>query len=467
MLKKNSIIKFAILAIIAVLGVLLCVLPFAVPYSTSNYNGLIGAINKGVELNGGVSAVYECKLPENSDKELSRAIDDSLSKVKEMFANEKYSELSVTRQGGNKISIVVSNAEETDYTFDYIEERKVMSFTLNKYSDDLTSPEVYMTSSVISKVRPGYDYESESYGVTLNFTQEGKKQIEELKEKAKESGNDTVYIYLGEINTENTFAEIAYEDLKGDSLFLTTSSTGSYSLTSTNVTEIAYTIASGSLDVELTLKETAVISAIFGKNTMLYLGICLIAIILGTMAFMWFRYGHLGLLGNLSLVFYLIIFVFLMQAIPFITFNLAAVIGSIVAFALAVFSNVCVFEKIREEYAIGKKIHLSCKGGFKKALWTILDSHVVVALGAIFLWAFVPASLKAFAIAIFAGAIVSVFSSLAMTRYFVNIYLPINSSKPKKLHLYRDKSIKEIKDEEVEIIPEDAVKMATGGDDHE
>ena len=46
------------------------------------------------------------------------------------------------------------------------------------------------------------------------------------------------------------------------------------------------------------------------------------------------------------------------------------------------------------------------------------------------------------------------FSSLVMTRYFVNIYLPINSTKAKRLHLYRDKSIVEIKDDGVEIIKE-------------
>ena len=72
--------------------------------------------------------------------------------------------------------------------------------------------------------------------------------------------------------------------------------------------------------------------------------------------------------------------------------------------------------------------------------------------------------MKVFGIVLIAGAFVSVFSSLAMTRYFVNIYLPLNSSKPKKLRLYRDKNVKQVKEEEVEIIPEDAINKATGGD---
>ncbi len=462
MLRKNSFIKFALLTIIAILGVLLCVCPFAVPNSTSNFNGFAGAINKGIELDGGVSAIYECKLPEDSTKELTAAVDNSLEKIEMMFNNEGYTELVVSRQGGNKVSILASGATENDYAFDFIANRKVMSFTLNKYEEGVL-PTVYMTSSAIAKVRPTYDYEAASYGVVVDFSNEGKAELEDLKKKAEESRNSTVYIYLGEINAENLFAEVNYKDLKGDSTFLSSSS-----ITDGNTaTEAAYSIASGSIDVELTLKEVASISAVFGKNTMLYIGICLILVIVGAMTFMYVRYGHLGLLANLALVFYLVIYTFLLQAIPFIVLNLATVVGSIVAFVLAIIANVVIFEKIKEEYALGKKIHLSCKGGFKKALWAILDSHILIVIASAFIWIFAPASLKVFAIAIIAGAFVSAFASLVLTRYFVKIYLPLNSSKPRKLRLYRDKNIKEIKDEEVEIIPEDASAEVVSGGNNE
>ena len=468
MLRKHSIIKFVLLSIIAILGILLCVCPFAVPYSTSNYNGLMGAINKGVDINGGVSAVYECKLPENSNKNLTEAIDDSISKIKTMFENEGYQELFVSRQGGNKVSVVVSGANATDYAFDFMEDRKVMSFTLSKYSDSLTNPEVYMTSNVVSKVRPSYDYEKQSYGVVVEFSSEGQKQLQQLKQQAEDSGNETVYIYLGEICTENTFAEINYEDIDEKSMFLSTSSTGSYSISDgQSATEFAYTIASGSLDVELELKEVGNVSAVFGKNTTLYLGICAIVIVLATMLFMYIRYGHLGLLANLSIVFSLVLYIFLMQAIPFITINLAGVIASLVSFALVVFANAYVFEKIKEEYAIGKKIHLSVKGGFKKALWPILDSHILLALASVFVWIFAPASYKIVGISIIIGAIVSLFSALAMTRYFVKIYLPLNSTKAKKLRLYREKNVREVKDDEVEIIPEGAEMENLNGGNNE
>ena len=60
------------------------------------------------------------------------------------------------------------------------------------------------------------------------------------------------------------------------------------------------------------------------------------------------------------------------------------------------------------------------------------------------------------------AVILSVFSSLALTRYFVNIYLPINSTKAKRLGLKREKGVKELS-EEVEIIPEDQVADSSIG----
>ena len=149
-----------------------------------------------------------------------------------------------------------------------------------------------------------------------------------------------------------------------------------------------------------------------------------------------------------------------MQAIPFVTLNLIGVVGCIIAYIATITTTCYIFEKIREEYALGKKIHLACKGGFKKALWGVLDSHAAGLIASICVWALAPASVKILGIAVFAGLIISAFINLVLTRYFVNLYLPLNSTKPNKLRLYRDKSVKEIK-EEVEIIPEDQVNSQT------
>ena len=470
MLKRNSIVKFILLAIIAILGVLLCVCPFSVPYSTDHFNGFIPAINKGAELNGGVTAIYEGSLSNDSTNGLSDAVDNSLSKIERMFEIEKFSELSVSRQGGNKIYVLASGeyATEVNDAFDLMADGKDLSFTTTQVSDG-TIPDVLADASVVYKAYVDYDYDAEAYGVKIEFTKSGIKELKELKNYAEESAVDTVYLYLGEISTTNTLAEISVEDLGEESIFITASSTGSYSTSkASDAREIAYSIAGGSLDVKLELLEVSEISPVLGKNTNLLLSIALGVIVVVSYVCLMIRYRQLGLVAALALTFNSILFSFFMMSLPFITLNLAGVIGSVCAYLLAVFALIMLFEKIKDEYALGKKIHLSCKGGFKRALWPILDSHFIIIIISVFMWIFAPSMLKGFGITMILGALLSMFTSLVVMRGLIKNYLRINSSKPKKMGLYRDKNIREIKDEEVQIIKEENVALnSVEGGSHE
>lgn len=452
MLKKNSIISFILLVIIAILGILLCVCPFAVPTTTDNYNGFIQAIQKGMDLKGGVSAIYQVESSISGDA-ISQTIDNNLSKIEKMFSIQGYSEVYVVRQGDDKIRVVASGANQTDSSFTNFANPQNLYITLEQLSDTVTSVSPYITSVDIQSATPTYDYESQTYVIDLSFNQIGRDRIAEMKDDADLTDRTTAYLYLGELSSDNYWAEVSVVDL-GNSVRVSASSDGEYSgstSSSSQILEMAYSIVSGSVSQDISLIQASAFSAVWGQNTEFYLGlVCLIIVIL-SLAFMWFRYGALGLLGNLSNLFYLIIFLFLMQSIPFITLTLAGVVGCIIAFLIAVCANAIIFEKIRQEYAVGKKIYLACKGGQRQALWSILDSHFMIMLACIFIWIFAPASLKSFAYTIFFGAIVSLFTSLALTRWFISLYLPLNSTKAYKMRLYRDPKTKEIKDDKINI----------------
>jgi len=473
MLKRNSIIKFILLAIIAILGILLCVCPFSVPYSADVYNGIIPAINKGLDLNGGISAVYECSIPNGDEEGLTDSVDKSLSKIQTMFEKEKFSQLQVSRQGGSKIYVISSGeyANEFNDSYYYMAEGKDLFFTAVSVSDETPNPDVYARSSVVSKSYVDYDNENQKYGITIEFTKKGVEELKELKKHSTSLNSNSVYLYLGELTTESKLAEVNVSDLGKDSIFITLDASGKYSASSSQngqkEREVSYYILSGSLDVELELLDVCEISPILGQNTKLYLSIALAVIVVATFVCLILRYRHLGLIASLGLTFYLILFSFFMMTLPFVTLDLAGVIGSIGAFLISVLAIVFIFEKIKEEYAMGKKIHLSCKGGFKRALWTILDSHFIIIFISVFTWIFAPAMLKGFGIAMILGSLLSMFISLVVMRLLVKDYLRINSTKANKLGLYRDKNVKEVKDEDVEIIKENVATEVVEGGSHE
>lgn len=466
MLKRNSIIKFVFLWIIAILGVLLCVCPITLPNSTRTYNGFLYSIEKGVDLGGGAYAEYKCTLPSSSTDDVEKVIDGALNKVRNIFSNEGYNELQVSRLGQDKIRVEAAKAKETDYCFYYFEDGKAFSMTYQAASDTV-EPQVVVSSTDVRIAKPDYSYDSSEYGVKIEFTSDGLTKLEQLKTTTKQTLDKKIYIYVGEVNSSNLLNEYDYSDVK-DGMFLTAKSGSTYStLSYTNARELAYSISSASTGVSVELVSIGNITPKLGRNVQVLLEICLLVVLVASFVMLIVKYRDLGIIGVLSMILFTVIDLFLIQSIPLITLNVAGVIAIGLGYIVALVSQMIVFEKIKEEYSLGKKIHLSCKGGFKKALWPILDSHFILAIALVFMWIFLPGSLKAFAIIMLVALLLSVVSSLALTRYFVNIYLPINSTKANRLGLKREEGVKEL-NEEVEVIPEEKVANSSiGGGNNE
>ena len=439
MLKKHSKIKLIIISIIALLGILLCVCSFSVPYSQNNFNGFLGAINKGIELDGGIEVIYSCSLKEGEDSSLEENMNDAVSKLESLYSQLSFNEFHINKLGDNQIQLLLSSeARVAEEIYEYVTTSKGLYMTLTESKD----ANKYVFAEDIKEVKINYDYENSKHGVNLFFTNAGKADIENLKKHADDMDLTNAYLYWG----DELFASLEIDSVK-DGMFVTSDSI-SYD---SDALKASHNILVGSMGVNFDQFSVHTITPALGANASTCIIIILALIIVASFVFMYIRYGHFGLLSSLAAAFYLVLFVFFMQAIPLILMNLAGVVASVIAYLIAVGTQCYLFEKTKEEYALGKKIHLSCKGAFKRALWPILDSHIALALAAICLWIFAPANLTIVGIILLTGAILSVFTSLVLTRFFVHLYLPLNSTKPQKLRLYRDKNVKEIK-EEVEII---------------
>lgn len=451
MLRKHSIVKYVLLALLAIIGVVLCVVPFNVPASTDKYNSLVGSISKDFELCGGVSAIYSLEGTNNAE-----IIDKNLEKLKKIIDNDRIGNYSLYRQGENKIRFDVVGATETDSIFSIIESGKEFAVTLEKADDTNQNPTVYITSADVDYAYGAYDSTGSTIGLQIKFVND--KNIKSMKDEAELILAETAYLYLGGVESGNLLAEVSIDDFE-TSIFVTVASDSTFSASDySGYREIAYNITAGVFGKTITLEQSSYISPVFGKQTMLLLGISSLIIVLLSFAFMWARYGDLGLMSILSLTFFLIINIFLLQAIPGIIININGFFGILLGYIVAVISHVMLIEKIRKEYAVGKKIHIACKSGFKGSLWQVLDTHFMLALAGLLIWIVAPASLKIFGVTMLLGLLVSAFAVEGLMRYFVKIYLPINASNAKKMHLYREANVVEIKEEE------DAPVLVEGGE---
>ena len=439
-IKKNSILNFVAVTILTALGLFLSFCSFGFSWNGVNYtyNGFLNSISLGLDLAGGVSVVYDCSLAKDSNtQDLDTAIDATIRRLEGVIGKE-YSEATISRQGGNKIRIEVPSVTDSDEIFELIGDPTPLSMTLEQSA----SAEARILGTDIEKVYATYNTQDKVYGVTVDFTNEGKKKFASLTKDAA-AGTKTIYVYLGDIDDSAELQLTCEEEITGGSTFIS----GSFE-TYEDAQNYALQIMSGTFNVSLDLVESTVISATLGTQALTLAliggGVGMLLI----MALLWWRYGDFGLLASFALVIYVVLMLFFLQAISFVQLTLPGLAGIILSIGMAVDGTVIIFEKFRDEYRKGKKIPLASKIGFKRAFWPIFDSNITTILTGIVLYILGTASIQGFAITLLIGIVLSMFMNLVILRFFVKWYLPLNSVKAKKLHL--PKQVKLIKDEATE-----------------
>lgn len=177
----------------------------------------------------------------------------------------------------------------------------------------------------------------------------------------------------------------------------------------------------GALPVSLSVLEQHAIGATLGQESLdksLFAGfIGFIVIVI----FMTVLYGRLGVIASLALVVYTLIVLTLFRLIP-VTLTLAGIAGFILSIGIAVDANILIFDRTIEEIRRGRSRDTALKIGFQRAWSSIRDSNMASIITSILLYIFGNGMVKGFAITLFIGVIVSMFSAITVTQTFLNIF---------------------------------------------
>lgn len=174
-------------------------------------------------------------------------------------------------------------------------------------------------------------------------------------------------------------------------------------------------LETASLDVPLTIESQQVVEASLGKLSIkqaikaLILGLALI------MVFMLIFYKGAGFNAVVAQVLNLYILFSVLSAFN-LTLTLPSIAGMILTIGMAVDANVIIFERIKEELALGKSRQAALSTGFDNAFWAIMDSNITTFIAAIFLSQLGTGSIQGFAVTLAIGVISSVFTALFVSR---------------------------------------------------
>jgi len=133
------------------------------------------------------------------------------------------------------------------------------------------------------------------------------------------------------------------------------------------------------------------------------------------LAFMLLYYRFAGFVASVALLANLLFTIAFMVFVN-ATFTLPGLAGLVLTLGMAVDANVLIYERLREERERGAGLTLALRNGYDRALPTIIDTHLTAIFTAIVLYAVGNDQLKGFGISLCAGLVISLFTSLYMTR---------------------------------------------------
>ena len=133
-------------------------------------------------------------------------------------------------------------------------------------------------------------------------------------------------------------------------------------------------------------------------------------------------YRMAGVLAVTALVVYVLL---LLAGLSMLGAALTApgIAGMILSLGMAVDANVLIFERIREELALGRTVRAAVDNGFQHAMSAIIDSNITTLITALILFQVGTGPVRGFAVTLSIGIIASFFSAVFITRTFFLLYL--------------------------------------------
>lgn len=196
--------------------------------------------------------------------------------------------------------------------------------------------------------------------------------------------------------------------------------TGDFSIE--EATDLAGLLNGGALPAPCVIKEQTKVGPTIGAENSQSGLVSFAFAFLAVFVYMYFYYGKGGLIANVAL-FVNVILIFGCLASFGAVLTLAGIAGIVLTIGTAVDANILIFERIKEEQAIGRSTSDSVNTGFIKALPSIIDANVTHLLVAIILKVFGTGEIESFATTLIVGIFTSVFSAIIISKLIITSML--------------------------------------------
>lgn len=353
-------------------------------------------INRGLDLQGGVSVLMEIQGSKPSVSDLDRTIELLSLRINKMGVSE-----TTIQKEGSRIRIDIPGKFDTKEVIDTIGKPGNLKFVGPDKVDILTGKEdVKDATAMIDQTgKPIVNLELNASG-TKKFADATKKFL-----------GQPIAIYMDDTLVSNPTVEAVITDGKAQI-------SGSKDIAEAKNT--ASVIKSGALPVTLKTASVNVVGPTLGANAMpqsIKAGEVGIGIVF---LFMLLYYRVPGLLANISLVLYMILLLAIFSGIG-ATLTLSGIAGFLLTVGMAVDANVLIIERTKEELKAGKSPKSAIDAGFHRAMSSIVDSNITTIISGIVLYSLGSGTVKGFALTLIIGVLLSMFTAITFTKLMTKL----------------------------------------------
>src|SRR5213082_3606554 len=271
-------------------------------------------------------------------------------------------------------------------------------------------------------------YGNEGWTVQLKFDSEGAKKFGQITEQFK--GHRFAIVLDGVILSAPVIRDAIYG---GDAVI-----TGQF--TEKEARGLASALENP-LQTPVSIEEERSVSPTLGADSIrasIMAGLVGLAITLVCVA-VYYRFA--GIIACLALLVNIVLLLGALTMFGFVL-TLPGIAGIILTIGLAVDASVLVYERLREELALGKSLKIAIQAAYEKAFSKIFDANVTTLITAVILFLRASGPVKGFAISLTLGILASLFTALIVGRNIFEFF--VDTGRLKKismLHLISSQNI--------------------------
>ncbi|HBC96945.1 MAG TPA: protein translocase subunit SecD [Clostridium sp.] len=356
-------------------------------------------INRGLDLQGGVSVLEEIQGNNVDQKTMDRTVELLSMRVNKLGVSETV----VAREGQKRIRIDIPGKFDAKEVIDGVAKTGELKFVGPDKKTILTGKDVKDATASVDSTNGNQAV------INLELNQQGAKKFSNATQKFM---GQTIAIYLD--NEKLTEPRVDAHITDGRAIISGKNQTLKEAQRQANL------IKSGALPVTVKPVQVKTIGASLGSNV---LPLSLLAGKIGiglVMLFMILYYRLPGLIADIALTLYVYL-VLLAFATVNVTLTLAGIAAFLLTVGMAVDANILIFERTKEELKSGRTVKASVDAGFRRAMSSILDSNITSIICGFVLYNVGTGSVKGFALTLIIGVVLSMFTAVTVTRTLMKL----------------------------------------------